>query len=347
MVGKTNTPAFGHAAVTANLLFGATGNPWNTLQSPGGSSGGSTAAPTAGLVPLATTSDGGGSTRGPASACGLVGYKPTMGAIGRNVTPRWLNFSTMGVAGSSVADVVLHASVVIGAARGDVLSMPTGSVSAHPVRPTRVVAVRTFREDVDDVIDDAFLAMCTLISGDLGLPVEMVESPYPVDGVVPWFMASSAELSQSLLPFEDRWPELDPSLRFQLEIGKTVTTADYIAAQRQRYEQACRVDDLLTAGTVLIVPTANATSWPKEGPMATSAGSTVSQSIALNTTDLNFTGHPGVSVPMGVDGHGVPFGLQVVAPRFQDGLAMGLAELIERAQPWPLVAPGYQPFAVL
>ena len=81
--------------------------------------------------------------------------------------------------------------------------------------------------------------------------------------------------------------------------------------------------------------------------MATSAGSTVSQSIALNTTDLNFTGHPGVSVPMGVDGHGVPFGLQVVAPRFQDGLAMGLAELIERAQPWPLVAPGYQPFAVL
>ena len=81
--------------------------------------------------------------------------------------------------------------------------------------------------------------------------------------------------------------------------------------------------------------------------MATRAGATVSSSIALNTTDLNFTGHPGVSVPLGVDEQSVPFGLQVMAPRFHDGLAMGLAAIIERAQPWPLVAPGYEPFVVL
>lgn len=346
VVGKTNTPAFGHTAVTTNLLFGSTGNPWNPAQSPGGSSGGSAAALAAGMVALATTSDGGGSTRGPASACGLVGYKPTMGAIGRNVAPRWLNFSTMGVAGASVADVALHASVVLGAARGDVLSIPTGSVSAHPVRPTRVLAVRTFREDVDSVIEAAFDVICALISKEMGLPVERVESPYPVDGVLPWFMASSAELAQSLSAFEDRWSELDDSLQFQLGIGKTVTAADYIAAQRLRYEQAGRVDDLLTPGTVLITPTANSTSWPKDGPMATRAGATVNSSIALNTTDLNFTGHPGVSVPLGADEHGVPFGLQVMAPRFHDGLAMGLAAIIERVQPWPLVAPGYQPFSV-
>ena len=83
VVGKSNTPAFAHTGFTTNRLFGSTRNPWNHHRSPGGSSGGSAAALAAGIVPLATTSDGGGSVRIPASACGLVGYKPTTGAVGR------------------------------------------------------------------------------------------------------------------------------------------------------------------------------------------------------------------------------------------------------------------------
>ena len=83
VVGRTNSPAFGHAGFTANGLYGATTNPWNAERSPGGSSGGSAAALIAALAPLATTSDGGGSVRIPASCCGLVGYKTTMGAIGQ------------------------------------------------------------------------------------------------------------------------------------------------------------------------------------------------------------------------------------------------------------------------
>ena len=68
--------------------------------------------------------------------------------------------------------------------------------------------------------------------------------------------------------------------------------------------------------------------------------------IAVNTTDLNFTGHPAVSVPLGHDQYGVPFGLQIVAPRFADGLALGLAAVLERVRPWPTVAPGYEPYRV-
>ena len=64
----------------------------------------------------------------------------------------------------------------------------------------------------------------------------------------------------------------------------------------------------------------------------------------MNTLDLNATGHPAVSVPMGVDPDGVPMGLQVVAPRWRDGLALGIAAALEAAQPWPRVAPGYEPF---
>ena len=81
--------------------------------------------------------------------------------------------------------------------------------------------------------------------------------------------------------------------------------------------------------------------------MATSAGATENDSmIALNTTDANFTGHPAVSVPMGLDANGVPCGFMVTAPRFGDSLALGLAAQIEKVQPWPLSAPGYTPFAL-
>ena len=151
MVGRTNTPAFGHTAFTTNTLFGPTRNPWNPERSPGGSSGGSGAAIAAAYAPLATFSDGGGSVRIPASCCGLVGYKPSMGAIGRNTLPRWWAFSTMGVAGRSVADVVLEASVMLGPAPGDFLSLPRGGVALEPTRPRRVLACRSFRADVDPV----------------------------------------------------------------------------------------------------------------------------------------------------------------------------------------------------
>src|SRR5262245_28113712 len=88
-IGKSNTPAYGWTAATTNPVFGSTRNPWNLERTPGGSSGGSAAALAAGLVPIATSSDGGGSVRIPASMCGLVGLKPTIGAIGRDGAPRW------------------------------------------------------------------------------------------------------------------------------------------------------------------------------------------------------------------------------------------------------------------
>jgi Asp-tRNA(Asn)/Glu-tRNA(Gln) amidotransferase A subunit family amidase len=346
VIGRSNSPAFGHTAVTTNTLFGPTRNPWNPERSPGGSSGGSAAALAAALVPLATTSDGGGSVRIPASCCGLVGYKPTMGAIGRNVTPRWLGFSTQGATGRTVADVVHEASVTLGPAVGDVLSLPLGGVALAPARPARVVACRTFRADVDPVIESAFEDALSVLA-DAGLLVDRVPAPSDASVGLDWFTISSAELAQSLEHVRDQWDGFEPSLLFQLEFGTAVTTAQYVAAQRRRFEVAARFDDLLGSDGVLLVPTANAQSWPADGPLPTSAGSvTDDPSIAVNTPDLNVTGHPAVSVPLGLDAAGVPFGLQVVAPRFLDGLALGLAEVLERERPWPTVAPGYEPYPV-
>ena len=346
VVGRTNSPAFGHAPFTTNRLFGPTRNPWNLERSPGGSSGGSCAALAAGLAPLATTSDGGGSTRIPAALSGLVGLKPTMGAIGRNVLPRWTEFSTQGIAGHSVADVVLQAGVIFGPAAGDWLSVPSGTVALEPTPPARVLACRTFRADVDPVVEAAYEHALAALASD-GLVIERVAAPSDPAAVFDWFVMATAELAQSLLDVRDRWDEFEPSLRDMVTYGEQVTAADYLAATRRRHDVGARIDALVGDDAVLALPTLNVQGWGPEGPAPDAAGAvTGDPTIATNTPELNATGHPAVSVPMGLDDAGVPMGLQVVAPRHRDGLALGVAESLERTRPWPLVAPGYEPFPV-
>lgn len=345
VIGRTNSPEFGATAYTSNPVFGATRNPWNPEKSPGGSSGGSAAALAAGLSPLATTSDGGGSVRGPAAAVGLVGYKPTMGAIGRNVLPRWIEFSTQGTTSATVADVLTEASITLGEARGDFLSVPRDGIHLSPVLPTRVLACRTFRSDVDPEIEANFERTLSALAAS-GVVVERIDSPSNNDTIWNWFVISTAELTQSLRHEEHRWDQLSDYVQAQLKFGSTVTINQYIEAQRKRHDVSARFDDLLTPGTVIVTPTANARSWPAEGPLPTRAGNTDDPMITLNTPDNNFTGHPAVSVPMGLDNHGVPCGIQVVAPRFHDGLALGLAAHLEKIQPWALTAPGYTSFSL-
>ena len=345
VIGRTNSPEFGATAYTSNSVFGATRNPWNTDKAPGGSSGGSAAALSAGLTPLATTSDGGGSVRGPAAAVGLVGYKPTMGAIGRNILPRWIEFSTQGATNATVADVVYEASITLGEARGDYLSVPRAGVRLTPQRPSKVLACRTFRSDVDPEIEENFERTLSAIAAS-GIPVERVDSPSNNDTIWNWFVISTAELTQSLRHEQHRWGEMSDYVQQQLKFGSSITTDQYIAAQRFRHEVSARFDDLLVDGAVLVTPTANARSWPAEGPLPTRAGSTDDPMITLNTPDNNFTGHPAVSVPMGLDNHGVPCGFHVVSARFEDGWALGLADVLEKIQPWPHTAPGYERFSL-
>ena len=341
VIGKTNTPAHGHTGFTTNLIFGATRNPWNLARSSGGSSGGSSASLAAGLSPLATTSDGGGSVRGPASLCGLVGWKPTNGIVGRDGPPNWISYSTQGATGRSVADVVTEGTILAGAVAGDIMSPPDGSSSFVPQTPRRVVAIRTLRGAVEPVVDAAFDTMCALIADRLGLPLTFADRFTEVDCAWQWLATGSAELAESLRGDSDHWAEFEPSLHVLLRLGASVSTTDYIAGQRARYRAAADLDRLLGGETVLITPTLNIESFPPEGPLPTEIGGKAILAVGFNTMDANFTGHPAVSVPMGFDTSGVPLGLQIVAPRYRDDLALGLASLIEQAAPWALQAPGY------
>jgi Asp-tRNA(Asn)/Glu-tRNA(Gln) amidotransferase A subunit family amidase len=344
-LGRTNTPEFGAVGFTSNALYGTTVNPWNTAFTPGGSSGGSAAALAAGVVPLATTSDGGGSVRAPASFCGLVGHKPTAGVIGRNYLPRWIEFSTQGATASTVADVVLQMQIMQGPAVGDFLSLPE-SLDLRPVMPAKVYATRSFRSDVDEEIEVNFRRTVEALEKS-GVPVEWVESPTDEAAVLTWFIISCTELTQSLAPERDRFDELSTYVQDQVRVASRFTLDDYLAASRQRAAVSARFEKLLGNDAVLLSPTVNVRSFGPEGPLPTSAGkATDNPSVAYNTTDANLTGLPATSVPMGLDRNGVPTGLQISGGRFRDSLCLGLAAHIEKIQPWPLVAPGYEPFGL-
>lgn len=350
VVGKTNTPEYAWAGFTTNRVYGPTRNPWNTDKAPGGSSGGSSAALCSGMAPLATSSDGGGSVRTPASTTGLVGFKPTFGAIGRSAIPTWPTFSMNGVIQASVTDAILEAGVIFGPVAGDVNALPGGSIPLDPTLPSRAVAVDTFKAQVEPAVMESFHRVLEIIEVTIGLPVELRERHEPVFDTDPtpangWLFMAAAEMAQRLSFAKGREDDLDIGLRLMIDFGRHVQAADYIAAQRNRYEAARQLDNALGEEGVLLVPTANANDWPAEGPLpAEIAGVPCSPLDSMNTMELNYTGHPAVSVPMGIGPSGVPHGLQIVAPRHRDDLALGLAAALEDSLGWPTTAPGYEAF---
>jgi Asp-tRNA(Asn)/Glu-tRNA(Gln) amidotransferase A subunit family amidase len=342
VIGKTNTPAYGHQGVTTNLVFGATKNPWNLSQSPGGSSGGSSAALAAALTPLASTTDGGGSVRIPASLTGLVGYKPTNGAIGRSPSPRWMWYSTPGATGRTVHDAIVEAGALFGPVIGDLLSFPMNSLSLTPTMPKRVVAVRGLRGCVEPIVGEAFDAMVQCVESEIGIPVTVVDKYTDQQIVMAWVRSAAVELAESLQHVRDRWSEFEPSLQAQLDLGDATSGADYVRDQRARFLALQDLENLLGHDGVLISPTINVESFPAAGPMTIAVEGSHVPGSGINTMDFNATGNPAVSVPMGHDSRGVPMGLQIVAPRFGDGLALGLAQAIEQVRPWAAVAPGFE-----
>src|SRR5512134_1706767 len=183
-VGRTNIPEFAFQGYTDNDVFGPTRNPWGLDWSPGGSSGGSGAALGAGMAPLATGTDGGGSIRTPAAFCGLVGLKPTAGLIGRRPIPSWLELSTQGPLAHTVDDARLLLDVMRGPAVGDPSAAPSWSYRRG--LPARVLATIRTRDvgPLPPEVDGPFRAALDALDRDLGLRVEEIEPSalFPTSG---------------------------------------------------------------------------------------------------------------------------------------------------------------------
>jgi len=352
VVGKTNQPEFAFAGFTDNLLYGATRNPWNVEASPGGSSGGSAAAMAAGMAPIGTATDGGGSIRIPAACCGLVGLKPTNGVIGRDPIPEWIDLSTFGPLAQTVADARLLLDIEAGPVPGDPSALPypfpmPGGMPTQALAAPRLVDFGP----LPDPVQAAFEAALGAFERDTGLPVVRIQ-PSEIFRVgnpsEDWMVTCALEhVHRFGWEFcEANLERFSPVFRDVVEFARKKPLDEYMAARRRRFDYVRELDLLLGDDAVLLTPTncfetmrpdgirSDATGQPEEGP------------DSYNTDPQNITGHPAISVPAGLVPSGAPFGLQITAPRFRDDMALSVAEVWERTNPWPLVAPGYEPFAI-
>ena len=340
VIGKTNTPEFGWTSRTENALFGLTRNPWNLDHSPGGSSGGSAAAIAAGMVPLATGSDGGGSLRIPSAACGLSGFKPSFGRVpaGGSKAPEWLELSSKGTMARSILDIAASLDAVVGPDPSDLSSLPRPDVAwqtavsdAHI--PSRVGWSPTLGYAN---VDAEVLRACERALGlleELGIEVVEVEGPFENDCVEPWLEIVGSCIARSLAGYEDhpRYGETDPVLQLLIEGGKQTSAVALLRALDAQHALNLKLIEQFHSVQLLLSPTTAGVAPPNAlGGMGLLNGVEDINWVQM-TYPFNMTRSPAATVCVGTARSGVPIGLQIVGPQHGDQVVLRAAAAFEAA----------------
>jgi aspartyl-tRNA(Asn)/glutamyl-tRNA(Gln) amidotransferase subunit A len=335
VVGKTNTPEHGWTAQTFNARFGTTRNPWDPERTPGGSSGGSAAAVAAGMVPLATGSDGGGSLRIPSALCGLAGFKPSPGRVpaGGLHPPGWPLLSTRGTMGWRVPDLAASLDVVLGPDPTELRSLPTPEVSWRhaiddPGVPMRVVWSPTLGYAT---VDREVLELCRRgvdALADLGAEVIEQDVVFDEDPMFPWIKLVSGYMQRTFagVRHTDAWQQVTPGLREQLEGSEGLTVVDFVQAADAAHLLNLRLVDLFAHSRLLVTPTV-AGQTPLCGGQGTIDGVEVLNWVEF-TYPFNMTGSPAGTICVGRTRAGLPVGLQLIGPQHGDvGVLRAMAAL--------------------
>ena len=345
VVGKTNLPEFAAEGFTSNDLFGTTRNPWNLERTCGGSSGGSAVALATGMAAIATATDGGGSIRIPAAYCGLVGLKPTNGVVGRDPIPDWIDLSTDGPFSTHADDLQVLLDVLRGPTSGDPTAQQAPPAACDP-KIGRVFSIDRFTDfgPLPAEAAEPFAAGSARFADVVGREIEAV-TPAQLFGERriddDWFTLCGVEHAHLFgrAWFDEHVELLTPAIRYLFEGGFSCPMNEYLAARRRRFEYVRALDDLLGDDGVLVSPVMATDACPAEG---SEEGTGADPYVCAAQ---NITGHPALSAPSGFYPSGVPFGLQVTAPRYRDDLLLDIARRWEQAEPWPVTAPDYEPFA--
>ncbi|HVA59223.1 MAG TPA: amidase [Mycobacteriales bacterium] len=357
-VGMTNMPEAGLLATTQPALYGACRNPWDLGRTAGGSSGGSAAAVIAGIAPIATGSDGGGSIRIPASACGVFGLKPSRG---RTPGIGWGGLVVNHVLTRSVRDsaVALDLLSRAGPDAPNLVSAPSRpfatAVTAEPgrlriafsVAPPDgfelhcdvVAAVRHAAQLLESLGHDVAEDHLDVTAGPLAAVTERLEDLVPVATaarVQTWAEESGSELTET---------GVEPLTWRYIERGRAVSGPAFavLLDALPRFAEAAapffaRYDLWLLPTTAEPPPPLDC--WNFAAPTLDDALTRMTRYVPGFVTSLaNITGQPAASVPFTASAEGLPVGVQLVARHYREDLLLGVAGQIERARPWPVRAP--------
>lgn len=349
-LGKTAAPEFGTTAYSSTLAWGTTRNPWRLEATPGGSSGGSAAAVAAGLVPFCTASDGGGSTRIPAAFSGLVGHKASFGRV-PHPEAGGSETTSLGALVATVADAGRHLDVAAGPDDRDRASLPPprigyeAAIESLDVAGLRVAwSVDLGFAPVDPEVAELTGAAAEALIGEAHL--RRVERPiHLTDPVRVWLSNGAVDLWMEVEPgmYPERADELDPPTRSSMDatFGRTAPQFGRTMVRRRRLSE--EVAEVFEDVDVLLTPTTAVPAFSAEGRMPREIGGVpVKPVMAVPFTMLaNLCWNPATSVPAGLTSAGLPVGLQIIARRHADEVALRLARLFELARPWPRHAPGW------
>ena len=340
ILGKSNTPEFGAGAHTVNKVYGATGNPFDTNRTCGGSSGGSAVALAANMVPLASGSDSGGSLRIPAAYCGVVAHRSTPGIV---PTERhsigYTNYSVQGPMARTVADTQLMLSTLARYDDRDPLATPW--------------ARERFKKSVSVDLSDLKVAFCD----DLGFAEvddglrsifwERVEHLKPlfkswVDAApnlldvrrCNWVLRAVHFLSKHRDRYENRRDELGQNVIDNYQAGLKLDAMDITWALQEQTNIFRSMSNFFGDYDLLICPTNAVPPFPIEQRYCNQINNTKFDNyvewMAL-TWGLTIPGNPITDLPCGLDHTGMPFGLQICGPHFSDSFILGAASVLEKS----------------
>jgi amidase len=355
LLGRTNTPELGVQPVTEPLAYGPTRSPWSLNHSPGGSSGGASAAVASGMVPAAHASDGGGSIRIPAAHAGLVGLKPTRGrsSFGPDLGDRWHGFSVELVVSRSVRDTARILDVTQGPMPGDPYWAPppdrpyAESVGRDPGR-LRIGLMARGPRDIE--IDPECAAGARKVAETLESLGHHVEEAHPeaiedpdngvgVATVITCHTARALAAWGEKLGEPVREQDVEPMTWALAEIGRGTDSSRYLAAMEKVHGIARRMAAWWESGfDLLLTPTCGAPPPPighlagtPDNPLAGFARSAI---YAVFTSPFNASGQPGISLPLHWTPDGLPVGVQLVGAASREDLLLAVAAQLEEATPW-------------
>ena len=338
VLGKLSTHEFAIGGPSFDLPFPPARNPWNPQHHPGGSSSGSGAGVCAGLFPAALGTDTGGSVRNPASACGIVGLKPTYGLVSRRgVFPLSYTLDHVGPLTRTVADCALMLDAMAGHDPADPGSAPTtagnfGRMLGRGVRDLRIGFVRHFHEidmPADPQVTASLEDAARVLQAD-GAAVRTVTLPSLNEFAAVNRVIMCSEAWSIHAPWLRTRPgDYGQLARRRLMPGAFIQAGDYVGAQRRRLQLVSAVEEAMREVDVLLCA-----SSMDPASRIDDAAETQRTYPRQARTPFNVTGHPALAMMAGLSRSGLPLSVQFVGRYFDEATVLRVAAAYERATHW-------------